>query len=185
MRLGAERLLSKWKAGTHLQFQPSVPVPSLSAGGYRQEAQTLKACILSREAWGFRGQHGLNGSLSQKKNKTVTSLKSLRTDEMAQAWKGGLPLKPCDLSSVPRVLVKTNSTSSRAHTFFHLFVFVFCLFGFFFFRDRISLYSPGCPGTHFVDQAGLERRNPPAFASQVLGLQAYATTAWFIGYFLN
>jgi hypothetical protein len=23
-------------------------------------------------------------------------------------------------------------------------------------RDRASLYSPGCPGTHFVDQAGLE-----------------------------
>jgi hypothetical protein len=24
---------------------------------------------------------------------------------------------------------------------------------------------PGCPGTHFVDQAGLELRNPPASAS--------------------
>jgi hypothetical protein len=23
------------------------------------------------------------------------------------------------------------------------------------FRDRVSLYSPGCPGTHSVDQAGL------------------------------
>ena len=23
-------------------------------------------------------------------------------------------------------------------------------------RDRVSLCSPGCPGTHFVDQAGLE-----------------------------
>jgi hypothetical protein len=33
------------------------------------------------------------------------------------------------------------------------------------FRDRVSLYSPGCPGTHFVDQAGLELRNPPFFAS--------------------
>ena len=22
---------------------------------------------------------------------------------------------------------------------------------FFLFRDRVSLYSPGCPGTHFVD----------------------------------
>jgi hypothetical protein len=33
------------------------------------------------------------------------------------------------------------------------------------FRDRVSLYSPGCPGTHFVDQAGLELRNPPASAS--------------------
>jgi hypothetical protein len=37
-----------------------------------------------------------------------------------------------------------------------------CLFLFFVFRDRVSLYSPGCPGTHFVDQAGLELRNMPA-----------------------
>jgi hypothetical protein len=45
------------------------------------------------------------------------------------------------------------------------------------FRDRVSLYSPGCPGTHFVNQAGLELRNPPASASQVLGLKACATMA--------
>jgi hypothetical protein len=37
----------------------------------------------------------------------------------------------------------------------------------FFFLDRVSLCSPGCPGTHSVDQAGLELRNPPASASQV------------------
>jgi hypothetical protein len=43
------------------------------------------------------------------------------------------------------------------------------------FRDGVSLCSPGCPGTHSVDQAGLELRNPPASASQVLGLKAYAT----------
>jgi hypothetical protein len=55
----------------------------------------------------------------------------------------------------------------------HCYVFV-CVF---FFQDRVSLYSPGCPGTHFVDQAGLELRNLPAFAFQVLGLQAYATIA--------
>jgi hypothetical protein len=45
------------------------------------------------------------------------------------------------------------------------------------FQDRASLYSPGCPGTHSVDQAGLELRNPPASASQVLGLKACATTS--------
>jgi hypothetical protein len=50
-------------------------------------------------------------------------------------------------------------------------VVVVCLF----FRDRVSLYSPGCPGTHFVDQAGLELWNPPASASWVLGLKVCAT----------
>ena len=53
----------------------------------------------------------------------------------------------------------------------------FLSFPFFFlvFQDRVSQYSPGCPGTHSVDQAGLELRNPPASASQVLGLKACAT----------
>ena len=41
--------------------------------------------------------------------------------------------------------------------------YIFCLF--FVFQDRVSLYSPGCPGTHFVDHAGLELRHPPASAS--------------------
>jgi hypothetical protein len=39
------------------------------------------------------------------------------------------------------------------------------------FRDRVSLCSPGCPGTYFVDQAGLELRNPPPW---VLGLKECA-----------
>jgi hypothetical protein len=45
-----------------------------------------------------------------------------------------------------------------------------------FFQDRVSLCSPGCPGTHSVDQAGLELRNLPAPAFRVLGLKACATT---------
>jgi hypothetical protein len=61
----------------------------------------------------------------------------------------------------------------------------FCLFGclfcfglvwFLVLQDRISLCIPGCPGTHSVNQAGLELRNSPA--SQVLGLKLCATTAW-------
>jgi hypothetical protein len=58
---------------------------------------------------------------------------------------------------------------------------IFCLFVFFVFvfvfvfPDRVSLYSPGCPGTHSVDQAGLEFRNPPASACRVLGLKECAT----------
>jgi hypothetical protein len=57
----------------------------------------------------------------------------------------------------------------------------FCLF--WFFQDKVSLYSPGCPGTHFVDQVGLDLRKPPASASRVLGLKACATTPCAI-YFL-
>jgi hypothetical protein len=52
-----------------------------------------------------------------------------------------------------------------------LFFVLFC----FVFPDRVSLYSPGCPGTHSADQAGLELRYLPASASQVLGLKACAT----------
>jgi hypothetical protein len=63
-----------------------------------------------------------------------------------------------------------------------LFVFVlFCLFFcfvFLVFRDRVSLCMPGCPGTYSVNQAGLELRNPPACACQLIGLKAWATTAW-------
>jgi hypothetical protein len=77
-----------------------------------------------------------------------------------------------------------HSGVARAYISF-LFVFCLFLFGFFVlfwfvlvlvFRDSVSLYSPGCPGTHFVDQAGLELRNPPASASRVPGLKACATT---------
>jgi hypothetical protein len=58
-----------------------------------------------------------------------------------------------------------------------LFLFFVCLFGWLVFQDRVSLCSSGYPGTHSVDQAGLELRNPPASASQVLGLKACTTTA--------
>jgi hypothetical protein len=56
----------------------------------------------------------------------------------------------------------------------HIFLFFFFFF-FGFFETRF-LCSSGCPGAHFVDQAGLELRNPPASASQVLGLKACTTT---------
>jgi hypothetical protein len=67
---------------------------------------------------------------------------------------------------------------------------MFCLFGWFglvwfglvwfglvWFFETVFLCSPGCPGTHSVDQTGLEHRNLPASAFQVLGLKASATTA--------
>ena len=40
---------------------------------------------------------------------------------------------------------------------------IFVLFCFVF-RGRVSLCNPDCPGTHSVDKAGLELRNPPASA---------------------
>ena len=51
------------------------------------------------------------------------------------------------------------------------------VFGFWFFQDRVSLCSPGCPGTHSVEQDGLELRNPPASASQSWDYRMHATTA--------
>jgi hypothetical protein len=42
-----------------------------------------------------------------------------------------------------------------------------CLFFFFFFLRQGFSFSPSRPGTHSVDQAGLELRDPPASASQV------------------
>ena len=55
-------------------------------------------------------------------------------------------------------------------------VFFVCLFVFVFvFQARVSLYSPGCPGLPFVDQAGLELRNLPASAFQVMGLNVCTT----------
>jgi hypothetical protein len=66
------------------------------------------------------------------------------------------------------------------------FVFVlvyFVLFLVLVFQERVSLCSPGCPGTHFVDQDGLELRNLPASASLVLGLKVCATMPCIINCF--
>jgi hypothetical protein len=69
-----------------------------------------------------------------------------------------------------------NSKFETNQLYREIFLFFFFLT---FFRDRVSLCSPGCPGTHFVDQAGFELRNLPASASQVLGSKACTTTtAW-------
>jgi hypothetical protein len=82
------------------------------------------------------------------------------------------------------VVVKQGVLQFVGFVGFMLVLFV-CLFVcFLVFRDRFSLYSPGCPGTPFVDQAGLELRNPPASASGVLGLKACATTPGFMLFLL-
>jgi hypothetical protein len=59
-----------------------------------------------------------------------------------------------------------SSTKKKKKIFIYLFGF----------SRQGFLCSPGCPGTHSVDKAGLELRNPPASASRVLGLKACTTT---------
>jgi hypothetical protein len=71
-------------------------------------------------------------------------------------------------NSVSKKQNKTKQNKRQIINFFVCFIF----------QDRFSLYSPGCTGTHSVDQAGLKLRNPPVSASKVLGLKACATTAW-------
>ena len=53
------------------------------------------------------------------------------------------------------------------------------------FQDKVSLCSPGYPGTHSVDQIGLELRNLPASASHVLGLKACATMPGLVLFLLS
>ena len=93
-----------------------------------------------------------------------------------------------DLNSGPLkeqlvLLTAEPSLQPKPSPLYFLFVFkqflFICLF--FVFQDRVSLYIPGCPGTHFGDQAGLELRNPPASASQVLGSKACATISFNCG----
>jgi hypothetical protein len=68
-------------------------------------------------------------------------------------------------NSVPKADALAPLVAEKAQILIYLFWFF----------ETGFLCSPGCPGTHSVDQAGLELRNPPASASQVLGLKACAT----------
>jgi hypothetical protein len=84
-----------------------------------------------------------------------------------------------------KIAIKENEFN--IYLFWNLTIYIyFVLFCFvvFVFRDRVSLCSPGCPGTHFVDQASLKLRNPSASASQVLGLKPCATTARQDSYYI-
>jgi hypothetical protein len=72
--------------------------------------------------------------------------------------------KQCNPVSFPQVCL---------FVFWFGLVYFVCLFVCF--RDRVSLCSPGCSGTHSVDKAGLKLRNLPASASQVLGLKVCTT----------
>jgi hypothetical protein len=77
----------------------------------------------------------------------------------------GLKLRGSPVSASRVLRLKVCATTTRLKSW-----------SFVLFQDRVSLCSPGCPGTHSVNQVGLELGNPPASASQVLGLKACATT---------
>jgi hypothetical protein len=116
---------------------------------------------LPRVKWWVPGMHWLMGRWEAWPN-CCGPRKVLNTDHTGW-WEGeGVWPKWCGPSCFLEVLLLT----------------------FFFSWDRVSLYSPGCPGTHFVDQAGLKLRNPPASASWVLGLKVCATTPGSASYFL-
>jgi hypothetical protein len=75
-------------------------------------------------------------------------------------------------------ILESEIGNTHTHTYLHDLSFMnsVCVpFFLFCFWDRVSLCIPGCPGIQFVDQAGLELRNLPASASQVLGLKVCAT----------
>ena len=91
-----------------------------------------------------------------------------------------LQVEVCMCGYLPLGFLKEKKKLSCIFFFFFSSLssfFVLC-FLFFVFWDKVFLYSPGCPGTHFVDRAGLELRNPPASAFWVLGLKACTTMSF-------
>jgi hypothetical protein len=93
---------------------------------------------------------------------------------------------PCECSELNLGLLEEQSVllTTELSVLPPRWLFFFFPFWILVFQDRVSLCSPCCLGTHSVDQAGLELRNPSASASQVLGLKACTTMPGFQdGYF--
>jgi hypothetical protein len=56
---------------------------------------------------------------------------------------------------------------------------LFCFFFLVFFEILVSLCSPGCPGTHFIDQAGLKLTQKSACLSlPSAGIKGVCHHAW-------
>jgi hypothetical protein len=79
-----------------------------------------------------------------------------------------LPFPSLPFPSLPFPSLPFPSLPFPSLSFFLSFFLSFL----FILRQGFSVF----PGTHFVDQASLKLRNPPASASQVLGLKACTTT---------
>ncbi|GAB1291456.1 Caprin-2 [Apodemus speciosus] len=101
-----------------------------------------------------------NGLICLKHKIRNIEKKKLKLEDYKDRLKNGEQLNPDQLEAVEKyeeVLHNLEFAKELQKTFSALS------------QDKVSLCSPGCPGTHSVDQAGLELRNPPASASQVLG----------------
>jgi hypothetical protein len=75
------------------------------------------------------------------------------------------------------------ATALLSFPFYFIYLSIY-LFIYLFIFETGFLCSPGCPGTHFVDQAGLEFRNLPASASRVLRLKVCAIMPGFFPFLL-
>jgi hypothetical protein len=135
-------------------------------------------CWSARRGWSYRSKITGSAWPGQQQNIQENSQWNLSIDNVAEAR-----------AFIPDQVVLQWTLSSKEvwakgifwETLWHTTGFwSFCFIFVFVFGDRVSLYSPGCPGTHFVDQAGLELLDPPASASRVLGLKSCATTARLI-----
>jgi hypothetical protein len=76
----------------------------------------------------------------------------------------------------PRPALQWGARISCLESNYYFILFWFC-------RDRVSLCSPDYPGTHSVDQAGLELRNLPASASLSTGIKGMRHHAWLRWWF--
>jgi hypothetical protein len=81
--------------------------------------------------------------------------------------------RPCEgpIEKAPASVKTVDYCDTPTHTLFAddqcpmLLLQINFFFSFLVFRGRVSLYSPGCLGTHSVDEASLKLRNSPASAS--------------------
>lgn len=94
------------------------------------------------------------------------------TNVMEHPQEGKMAALPFILRFYGNELKKLLKPKVQTVLSFFFFSFWFFETGFFCCFVFCFLYSPGHPGTHSVDKAGLEFRNPPASASLVLGLKA-------------
>jgi hypothetical protein len=101
------------------------------ANGASRNARVQKRCTKSRQA-----------------GEETTQKKERRQANQAEELGGNNPVHSAlGLTPVPSQTRKPRTLSFVL--FFGFLVLVLVL------RDKVSLYSPGCPGTHSVDQAGL------------------------------